>query len=342
MTARPSAIVYGCAGTSLSAAEAAFFAEADPLGLILFARNCKEPRQIIDLVSSFRAAVGRADAPVFIDQEGGRVQRLVPPHWDRLPTQRAIGLMAESDPAQGERAAHLLGRTLAAQCAPLGITVDCAPVVDLLLPGAHGVIGDRAFGSDPALTARLGRAVAAGLLEGGVMPILKHIPGHGRALVDSHEMLPVVETETATLAETDFAPFRALADMPMAMVAHVVYTAIDRERPATVSPAVVERLLRGELGFSGVLIADDIGMQALAGSLPERAQATLASGLDLTLHCSGILDEMKAVSEVVPAMSDAAWARWKAATARVPAPPVRADARKLAAALEALLAPVSV
>lgn len=342
MSKRPSAIVYGCAGQTLSAEEISFFAEADPLGLILFRRNCSEPAQVTDLVKSFRLAVGRKDAPVLIDQEGGRVQRLNPPHWDRLPPQDRIGQAAAQDEARGSQAAYLLGRTLAAQCVPLGVTVDCAPVVDLLLPGAHQVIGDRAFGADPRLSAALGRAVAEGLMAGGVMPIVKHIPGHGRALVDSHEKLPVVDADLATLDETDFAPFRALADMPMAMVAHVVYTAVDAERPATVSRRLVETLLRERLGFSGVLIADDIGMQALAGSLPERAAATLASGIDLTLHCSGILADMKAVSEAVPAMSEAAWARWQAAVARIPAPPANEDARRLAAELEALLAPVTV
>lgn len=340
MSTLPSAIVYGCAGYSLSAEEASFFAAADPLGLILFRRNCSEPAQVSALVESFRESVGRADAPVLIDQEGGRVQRLNPPHWDRLPPQRRIGMLAERDEASGLRAAHLLGHTLAAQCAPLGITVDCAPVVDLLLPGAHAVIGDRAFSADPHLSARLGRAVAEGLMAGGVMPIVKHIPGHGRASVDSHEKLPVVETDLATLDATDFAPFRALADMPMAMVAHVVYTAIDRERPVTVSDTAVETLLRQRLGFTGVLIADDIGMQALSGSLPERAASTLASGIDLTLHCSGILDDMKAISKAVPTMSNAAWARWQTACARISAPPVEVDARRLSAELDALLGPV--
>lgn len=342
MSRRPSAIVYGCAGQSLSAEETAFFAKADPFGLILFRRNCNEPSQIIALIDSFRTAVGRPEAPVLIDQEGGRVQRLNPPHWDRLPPQRRIGLLAEQDEAAGLAAAHLLGRALAAQCAPLGVTVDCAPVVDLLLPGAHGVIGDRAFSADPALSAKLGRAVAEGLLAGGVMPIIKHIPGHGRALVDSHETLPVVDTDLANLDATDFAPFRALADLPMAMVAHVVYTAVDAAQPATVSTVLVETVLRGRLGFAGVLIADDIGMQALAGSLPERAAATLASGMDLTLHCSGILADMKAISQAVPAMGEAAWARWEAALARVPSAPPLADAHRLAAELDALLSPLTV
>jgi beta-N-acetylhexosaminidase len=342
MSPRPSAIVYGCAGLALSAEEKAFFAAADPLGLILFRRNCSEPAQVTDLANSFRTTVGRADAPVLIDQEGGRVQRLNAPHWDKLPTQRRIGLLAEQDATEGLRAAHLLGRTLAAQCAPLGVTVDCAPVVDLLLPGAHEVIGDRAFSADPILAAKLGRAVAEGLLAGGVMPIVKHMPGHGRAIVDSHAALPVVDADLATLDATDFVPFRALADMPMAMVAHVVYTAVDRSHPVTVSARAVDELLRRRLGFDGVLIADDIGMQALRGTLKERAAATLASGIDLTLHCSGILDDMKAISEAVPAMSDAAWTRWRRAVARVPAPPPHVDARRLAAELDTLLGPVTV
>jgi beta-N-acetylhexosaminidase len=336
MSDRPRAIVYGCSGLRLSQAETAFFTAADPLGLILFRRNCSEPAQVKALIEDFRNAVGRHDAPVLIDQEGGRVQRLAPPHWDRLPPQRCIGMLAEVDEAAGRHAAHLLGRTLAAQCAALGITVVCAPVVDLLLPGAHDVIGDRAFSADPALCAALGRETALGLLAGGVMPIIKHMPGHGRAVVDSHERLPIVDTPVAELDRSDFVPFRALADMPMAMVAHVVYTAIDAERPATVSPAVVEDWLRGRLAFSGVLIADDIGMQALSGSLPERAAATLASGIDLTLHCNGLLDEMKAINEQVPAMSETAFGRWRSAVARVAAPGAD-DPRRLAAALQSLL-----
>ena len=284
----PLAILFGCAGETLSAAERTFFAEADPLGFVLFQRNCRDPAQVRALVAELRGCVGRDDAPVLIDQEGGRVARLKPPHWRRYP---AAARLASVDEA--EVVVRLGARLIADDLAALGITVDCAPVLDLPVPGADGVIGDRAYGADPARVARLGRAVCDGLLDGGVLPVVKHIPGHGRAGIDSHHALPVVNTDAELLVATDFAPFRALAGMPWAMTAHVVYGAIDGSLPATLSATVIDSVIRGAIGFDGVLVSDDIGMGALAGSIGERVAGALAAGCDVALHCSGRLDEMR-------------------------------------------------
>jgi beta-N-acetylhexosaminidase len=300
----PLAILFGCAGETLSADERAFFAEANPLGFILFQRNCREPVQVRALVADFRDCVGRADAPVLIDQEGGRVARLKPPHWRRYPA--AAQLAARPD---AEAAVRLGARLIADDLAALGVTVDCLPVLDLPTAGADNVIGDRAYGGDPALAARLGRAACDGLLEGGVLPTVKHIPGHGRATVDSHQALPVVDADRALLAATDFAPFRALADMPWAMTAHVVYSAVDARRPATCSPAVIGGVIRGELGFDGMLVSDDVNMNALAGGIGERVAAALAAGCDAVLHCSGRLGEMCEAAQAAAPLSPAAMAR---------------------------------
>jgi beta-N-acetylhexosaminidase len=304
----PLAILFGCAGETLSAAERAFFTETDPLGFILFQRNCREPAQVRALVAEMRAAVGRADAPVLIDQEGGRVARLKPPHWRRYPAPAQLAALSEA-----EEAVRLGARLIADDLAALGVTVDCLPVLDLLVAGADGVIGDRAYGGEPALVAPLGRAACEGLLAGGVLPVMKHIPGHGRARVDSHRELPVVDADAELLAATDFAPFRALAELPQgamwAMTAHVVYAAIDGGRPATLSPAVIDGVIRGAMGFGGVLVSDDIGMGALAGTIGELVAGALAAGCDLVLQCSGKLDEMREAAAAASAMTPAALAR---------------------------------
>ena len=293
----PLAILFGCAGETLSAAERAFFAETNPAGFVLFQRNCHTPDQVRALVSEFRRCVGRDDAPVVIDQEGGRVARLKLPHWRTYPA--AARLAALSD---AEAAVRLGARLIADDLAALGITVDCAPVLDLPIAGADRVIGDRAYCSEPARVARLGRAMCEGLLAGGVLPVVKHIPGHGRARVDSHHALPAVDADPATLAETDFAPFRALADMPQgdaiwAMTAHIVYSAIDDRHPATLSPKLIEETIRGAIGFDGVLVSDDVEMGALAGTIGERVAGALGAGCDLALHCSGDLHEMRQAAE---------------------------------------------
>ncbi len=297
---RPRAVIFGLAGAALTADERTLFAAADPLGFILFQRNCAAPDQVRALVNDLRAVVGRADAPVLIDQEGGRVQRLKPPFWRAAPPAAAIAALAETCDTAAVTAAWLNARLIACDLESLGITVDCAPVVDLLYAGADAIIGDRAYGSEPGRVAMLARAVCAGLLAGGVLPVIKHIPGHGRARVDSHLALPVVETAADALRATDWAPFAALADQPWAMTAHVVYRAIDPERPATLSAKVIGEVVRGAIGFEGVLVSDDIGMGALSGSLAARAEAALAAGCDVVLHCSGDLAEMQAIVPVCP------------------------------------------
>src|SRR5580704_2840023 len=297
-------MLFGCAGETLGAEEREFFVDANPLGFVLFQRNCRDREQVRALVSEMRNCVGRADAPVLIDQEGGRVARLKPPNWRRYP---APAQLAALDGA--ETAVRLSARLIADDLAALGVTVDCLPVLDLPVPGADGVIGDRAYGSEAALVTRLGRAACEGLLAGGVLPVIKHMPGHGRARVDSHQALPVVDTDVPTLEEIDFAPFRALADMPWAMTAHVVFGAIDARRPATTSAVVIDRVIRGAIGFAGVLVSDDIGMGALAGSIGERVSGALAAGCDLVMHCNGTLNEMREAAEAAAPMTAEAAAR---------------------------------
>jgi beta-N-acetylhexosaminidase len=289
----PRAILFGCAGERLSAEERRLFTESDPLGFVLFGRNCREPGQVRALVAEMRGSVGRADAPVLIDQEGGRVARLRPPHWRSYP---AAARLADLPDPEAEEAVRLGARLIADDLAMLGVTVDAAPVLDLPIAGADAVIGDRAYGGTPARVARLGRAMCEGLLQGGVIPVVKHIPGHGRARVDSHHECPVVDADADELAATDFEPFRRLADMPWAMTAHVVYSALDTD-PATMSRRVIDQVIRGQIGFGGVLVSDDIGMGALSGGLDKRVEHALDAGCDLALHCSGVFDEMKAIAE---------------------------------------------
>jgi beta-N-acetylhexosaminidase len=295
----PAAIILGCAGHSLTAEERAFYRDFDPLGFILFARNCDTPEQVKALTADLRACVGRADAPILIDQEGGRVARLKPPYWPAFPAMSQFGRMAATDVATAREACFLNALLIGCELARLGIDVDCAPVLDLPVAGAHDIIGDRALARGPRIIATLGRAVCEGLAAAGVISIVKHIPGHGRATADSHAELPRVDTPVDELAVTDFAPFADLHDAPWAMIAHVLFTAIDAGRPASTSPVMVDEIIRRRIGFGGVLIADDIGMEALKGSLAERAVATLASGADLTLHCSGRMDEMLSIAASV-------------------------------------------
>jgi beta-N-acetylhexosaminidase len=317
------ACILGCSGPALSDAERGFFREANPWGFILFARNVESPDQVRRLVDDLRASVDRADAPALIDQEGGRVQRLKPPLWPAYPPGRAYG---ELPPVERRDLAWLGARLIAADLKALGVTVDCLPVLDAPLPGASNVIGDRAYANDPEEIARLGRAAADGLMAGGVLPVMKHAPGHGRARVDSHKKLPVVDASLADLAARDFAPFRALADLPMAMTAHVVYRALDRARPATTSPVVIAETIRGAIGFDGLLISDDLSMNALKGSLGERAAAALAAGCDVALHCNGDATEMTAVASASPPLAGKPLARAAAALARLPRAPEPFDA----------------
>lgn len=314
----PRAVVFGCAGPTLGTGERAFFRDADPLGFILFRRNVESPDQVRRLVADLRGAVGRADAPVLIDQEGGRVMRLRPPHWPDRPAARRFGELYAGNPAGAVEAAALNAGLIAADLRDLGIDVDCLPVADVPAPGAHDVIGDRAYAADPHIVAVLAAASCRGLMAGGVLPVVKHLPGHGRAGVDSHLALPVVEADAAALEAVDFLPFRALAGMPLGMTAHVVYRAFDPDRPASISPAVVDGVVRGRIGFDGFLFSDDIGMNALSGTAAQRAAAALAAGSDAVLHCSGDLTEMIAVAATIPSLSGAAQARWRRARAMVP------------------------
>ena len=311
------ACILGCAGLSLSGEERAFFAEVRPWGFILFKRNIDTPDQVRALVESLRACLGRPDAPVLIDQEGGRVQRLGPPHWRRYPPGAVYGRLAANDPLQSREIARLGARLMAHDLAQLGINADCLPVLDVPQPGAHDIIGDRAYAQTADEIAVLGRAAAEGLIAGGVLPVIKHIPGHGRAGADSHLALPRVDASMDDLMAVDFAPFKVLSDMPMAMTAHVVYTAIDRLRPATTSRKLIGRTIRGTIGFDGLLMSDDLSMKALSGDFTERARAALAAGCDVVLHCNGDMGEMQAVVAGTRDLAGRAKARAAAALGRI-------------------------
>jgi len=309
----PKAAVVGCSGPRLTDEERRLFHQANPLGFILFTRNCVDPAQLRALVGELRAAVERDDALVLIDQEGGRVARLGPPHWRKAPPASEFAAMFRTDPRAGVAAARLNARLMAEELVAAGINVDCTPVLDVPVAGADPIIGDRAYGDAPTPIALLGRAVCDGLLDRGVIPVIKHVPGHGRARADSHKSLPVVDAARAELTQTDFAPFKALADAPTAMTAHVVYSAIDATLPATCSKTVIAEVIRGEIGFDGLLFSDDIAMGALSGPLAERAGAALAAGCDVALHCSGVAGETRAVLDAVPALADVSLGRLAAA-----------------------------
>lgn len=311
------AVIFGCAGPQLEAAEAAFFRETQPLGFILFARNVVEPVQLRRLTAELRASIEQPDAPILIDQEGGRVRRLRPPHWRDIPAAGMFGALAARDRKAAERAVHLNHRLMAAELADVGITVDCAPLLDIRFPGAHDVVGDRSFGTDPDLIADLGRIAADALMAGGVMPVIKHIPGHGRAMVDSHLDLPRVTAGHTSLADSDFRPFVALKDFPWGMTAHLVYEALDPDHPATLSKTVIGEVIRGEIGFDGLLLTDDLSMKALKGSFTDRAAGSLAAGCDVVLHCNGDIDEMRQVAAGLSPLSPAAKARYERGQARL-------------------------
>jgi beta-N-acetylhexosaminidase len=335
----PLAAIFGCAGPQLGAAERDFFARANPTGFILFARNVEAPAQLRALAAALRQSVGREDAPVLVDQEGGRVQRLKPPHWRAAPAPGRFGELAARDPAKAAEAVRLNARLIAGELAALGIDTVGSPSLDLRLPGAHQVIGDRAFSADPEIVAALGRAACEGFLAAGVTPVIKHLPGHGRSKVDSHLGLPVVDAPLAELEASDFQPFRALADMPLGMTGHLLITAMDAERPATISSRVIAEVIRGFIGFQGVLITDDLSMEALSGTVQSRAAAAIAAGCDLALHCNGKLEEMAAIAEAIPAISPAAAERLAKAHARLPSG--EADPADLARRLDLLLAGAS-
>ncbi len=316
----PLAAVFGCAGPHLNDWERTFFRDTRPAGFILFARNARSPEQVRALVAELRDVAGRPDVLVLVDQEGGRVARLKPPHWRAAPAAGRIGAVAQRKNSRGRRAAWLNARLIADDLALLGITVNCLPVLDLHFPGAHDIVGDRSYGAEPDAVAGLGEATCEGLLAGGVLPVIKHIPGHGRALVDSHHDLPVVGADRNTLEATDFAPFRRLARMPLAMTAHIVYEAIDAARPGTTSPTVVDTIIRGSIGFEGLLMTDDLSMNALGGTLSDRTAAAFAAGCDVVLHCNSDRDEMRQVAKTAQPLDERGWQRYVRALAAIGQP----------------------
>jgi len=329
--------IFGLAGETLSIEERAFARAADPAGFILFARNCRDRVQLRALTDSLREATERADLPILIDQEGGRVARLGPPEWPAFPAPWRFAELYGRAPISAIEAARLNAEAIAVTLAEAGINVDCAPLLDLRHPHGHDVIGDRALGAEPMQVAALGRATLDGLAAGGVCGVVKHVPGHGRARADSHFELPVIEATEAELAG-DLAPFRALKDAPMAMTAHVVYAAWDEARCATVSPVVIGEIVRGRIGFAGLLVSDDLAMAALAGTIAERALAALAAGCDLVLHGSGALDENETVARALGEAGAPARARLAQAMAVAAGRPPSRDVATLVAQRDALLA----
>jgi beta-N-acetylhexosaminidase len=314
------AFITGISGTELSEAERAFIAAERPWGFILFKRNIVDPAQVAALTGQLREVLGEPNAPVLIDQEGGRVQRLGPPNWPAYPAGAVFGRLHDLDPALGLSAARLSARLIADDLSRLGVSVDCLPLADVPVAGADAVIGDRAYGTEPAKVSAIARAVTDGLEQGGILPVLKHIPGHGRATADTHFRLPTVDTSESELKTTDFAAFQPLADLPMAMTAHVVFSAFDPAHPATTSATMIERVIRGLIGFQGLLMSDDVSMNALAGSIAERTQAIFAAGCDIVLHCNGNLDEMRDVARQTPELTGKALQRAEAALAARKAP----------------------
>jgi beta-N-acetylhexosaminidase len=314
------AFITGVSGTELSAAEREFIRVERPWGFILFKRNIETPEQVSYLVRELRNSVGSPDAPVLIDQEGGRVQRFGLPHWPAYPAGAVFGTLYDIERGLGLTAARLSARLMAADLIDLGVTVDCLPLADVPVAGADAVIGNRAYGTEPGKVAAIARAVTEGLEQGGVLPVLKHIPGHGRATADTHFRLPEVDTSKAELERTDFAAFQPLADLPMAMTAHVVFSALDPAHPATTSATIIEQVIRGVIGFQGLLMSDDVSMNALAGSIAERTRAIVTAGCDMVLHCNGDLGEMRAVARDTPELSGIALKRAERALASRKAP----------------------
>lgn len=296
-------VIFGCAGPSLSDAERSFFEEEQPAGFILFARNIVSPQQLKTLTTDLRLSVGRADVPILIDQEGGRVQRMGPPHWQKYPAMGWYAAKAEAQPLLSRRALVLGCKLIADDLLRVGINVDCLPLLDVPVDGADNIIGDRSFGFDHQTVAELGQLVVTTLKNAGVHPVIKHIPGHGRAAVDSHLSLPLVSECIDVLRNTDFRPFAAVRGADFAMTAHIIYEAIDPDRPATLSHSVVQDVIRREIGFDGLLMTDDLSMKALSGSFEDRAKQSLEAGCDLVLHCNGDMSEMRAVASATPVMS---------------------------------------
>jgi beta-N-acetylhexosaminidase len=296
--------IFGLSGPVLTDDERAFFADAKPAGYILFKRNCIDRAQLRGLTDSLRALEGRNDVAILIDQEGGRVARMQPPEWPAFPAGAAFDALYDVAPISALEAARANAQALGLMLAEVGITVDCLPLLDVRVPETHPAIGDRALGSDPMRVASLGRAVIDGLRSGGVVGVVKHMPGQGRAQVDSHYDLPVVDADDATL-EADLQPFRQLNTAPMGMTGHIMFPAWDTERCSTLSPFIVGEIIRGRIGFDGLLMSDDLDMQALKGDVPSRAAGAIAAGCDIALNCWGRMDEMVGIANILPSMIEA-------------------------------------
>lgn len=332
------AMILGCSGLSLTPDEKAFFNTEHPWGFILFGRNISEPQQISDLVAEMRDAVGW-HAPVLIDQEGGRVQRIRPPIFQHYPSGQQLGDIYRQDSEKGLRAAWLMSRLHAFDLSGLGINVDCLPVLDVPVEGSSNVIGNRAYGGDPATVTAMGRAAADGLKAGGLLPVMKHMPGHGRGFADSHHELPVVTVSRTELEAHDFPPFIAMKNELMAMTCHVVFAAIDSERPATTSRKVIDGVIRDHIGFKGLLLSDDTSMNALAGTIGERAANIIGGGCDIVLHCNGHMDEMQQVVANVPVLQGQSHLRAEAVLNGFPTAD-KADEASLRAEFDAMFATV--
>jgi beta-N-acetylhexosaminidase len=310
------AFISGCEAHRLSQQEVDFFRQSEPWGLILFQRNCYSTAQLRELTGEFREAVRRKDAPVLIDQEGGRVQRMGPsanPEWRKYPSASRFGAFYRRYPVHALRIARHVGRLMADDLEAAGINVNCLPVLDVPQPGAHAVIGDRAYDANSEIIMSLARAHVAGFFEGGVLPVMKHIPGHGRALVDSHKELPRVKASRAELESVDFRTFAGFADFPMAMTAHIVFEALDKTAPATQSKRVIKDVIRKQLAYDGLLMTDDLSMKALGGTFAEKVKASIGAGCDVVLHCNGVLSEMQFVAESAPLLAGKAMSRAKSA-----------------------------
>jgi len=314
---RPKPVIFGCAGTRLNSTERAVFRDADPFGFILFKRNCESPDQVRYLILELQQAAGRENIPIAIDQEGGRVARLQPPHWPKYPPARSFGLMYERDPDWGIEAIKLYAKVLANDLVRLGILINCAPVVDLFNPEGTPAIGDRAFSGQPSIVAALARALAETFLASGILPVMKHLPGHGKLKSDPHQVLPVIDAPRAELESQDFMPFELLKDLPLGMNSHAIFTALDPGCPASLSSVINNDIIRDKLGFDGLLLSDDLTMKALKGTPGDLAQRALAAGNDIVLHCNGDASEMEAISRVLEPMKETSWLRWQHAKAMV-------------------------
>lgn len=330
-------VIFGCSRTTLLPEERRLFKETNPFGFILFSRNCDDPDQVRGLIMELRHAVGRPDAPILIDQEGGRVLRLKPPHWPKHPPARVFGAMYEKNSEWGAEAMQLNARIMANELVSLGITVNCAPVVDLFVEGATPAIGDRALSRKPAAIAELARVWAETLLTNGILPVIKHFPGYGRVKEDPHLSLPVIEASRAELESEDFVPFELLKDLPLGMTAHAIFKSIDAHMPASLSPTVHQDIIRGVLGFDGLLLSDDIVMKALQGPVEDSARQVLEAGSDIVLHCNGDLKEMRAVAAALSPISSESLARWDYAKSMVKLPDLTYNPRQDSARLDVLL-----